>query len=253
MEFTTVLLLFAAGLICGVVNIIGGGGSLLSLPVLTALGLPAAVANGTNRIAVLMQDISALWVFKRKGELKTKDSLKLSLPVLIGSIAGTWLAARYLNDTLLYIIIIILSAGMTVTLYTSPSKWERSTDAISQGRMSFWQYLILFAIGIYGGFIQAGFTYLVMAFLVLSVGYSIVSSDAMKLFLNLMIIPVALGIFWWHGQINWTYGLILGVGSAIGGRIGVRFVSSWSPHITRTILTILLCLSGIYAVAKLFL
>ena len=248
MDFVTVISLLMAGMICGIVNVIGGGGSLLALPVLLALGLPAGVANGTNRIAILLQDIVAVTTFHKQKQLPLREGFILSVPVIIGAMVGAWLAAEYLTETILNIVILLLTVLMIAALFFQPDKWTRIKNSIVFRGLTVSNFILLFFIGFYGGFIQAGFTYLVLAVLVLRMGHNMVTGDALKLFLNLMIIPVALIIFIYHAQIVWNYGLLMGVGSAVGGYWGVKFVRTWSPVFIRSILLILWVLSALYII-----
>ncbi len=248
MDFITVISLLLAGAICGIVNVIGGGGSLLALPVLLALGLPAGVVNGTNRIAILLQDIAAVATFHKKKQLPVREGFALSVPVVIGAVAGAWLAAEYLTETILNIVILLLTVLMIAALFFQPDKWTRAKDLVTFRRLTVGNFILLLLIGFYGGFIQAGFTYLILAVLVLKMGHNMIAGDALKLFLNLMIIPIALIIFIYHAQIAWSYGLLMGAGSAIGGYWGVKFVRSWSPTFIRSILLILLVLSALYII-----
>ena len=248
MDVTSILLLLAGGILCGIINVIGGGGSLLALPILLALGLPAPVANGTNRVAILFQDISSLISFRKKGQLDIREGWKLSLPTIVGAVAGAWVASIYLTETIMNISILVLTVFMIAALFFQPDKWTKKKTGNLQYELSATDAVLFFIIGFYGGFIQAGFTYLILAVLVLKVGNSMVKGDALKLFLNLLILPVALLIFVWHQQIEWLYGVVMGVGSALGGYWGVHFVTSWSPKLIRSILLVLLVLSALYII-----
>ncbi|MCP9611923.1 sulfite exporter TauE/SafE family protein [Coprobacter tertius] len=248
MTFISILLLLGSGILCGIVNVIGGGGSLLALPVLLSLGLPAGVANGTNRIAIIFQDVSSLLMFRKKRQLDLKEGLRLTLPVLFGAIAGAWLAAFYLTENLMNIVILVLSLLMIAALFFQPDKWTRAISGNEKHKLTLTNVLLFFIIGLYGGFIQAGFTYLILAVLVLKCGYTMVKGDALKLFLNLMILPVALVIFIWQGQVQWLYGIVMGIGSALGGYLGVRFVNAWSPKLIRSIMLILLVMAVLYII-----
>ena len=140
-------------------------------------------------------------------------------------------------------IVIIIELSNSLAFFITLFEYLRNLN-----KLNFSDILIFFIIGFYGGFIQAGFTYLILAVLVLKVGNSMVKGDALKLFLNFLILPIALLIFAWHQQIDWLYGLVMGSGSALGGYWGVRFVTSWSPKLIRSILLILLILSALYII-----
>ena len=248
MDLVSILLLLVGGILCGVINVVGGGGSLFALPILLALGLPAQVANGTNRVAILFQDISSLVFFKKKRQLDIQEGWRLAIPTILGAVLGTWVASVYLTEMIMNISILVLIVFMITVLFFQPDKWTKKKNESLNYKLNFIDILVFFIIGFYGGFIQAGFTYLILAVLVLKVGNSMVKSDALKLFLNFLILPIALLIFAWHQQIDWLYGLVMGTGSALGGYWGVRFVTSWSPKLIRSILLILLILSALYII-----
>ena len=84
--------LFGVGLVAGTLNVIAGGGSFLTLPFLIFLGLPPTVANGTNRIAILVQNVGAVWGFHRHGLVEWRLLPVAAVPALLGALGGTWAA-----------------------------------------------------------------------------------------------------------------------------------------------------------------
>ena len=91
------LILIVSGIVVGIINTLAGGGSVVSVTMFTALGLPITVANGTNRIAVFLQNLTSTITFLRKGLFNLKHGLLLSIPVIIGNIAGS-LVATHIED-----------------------------------------------------------------------------------------------------------------------------------------------------------
>ena len=94
MEIWQIILLTFVGMLSGWLNVMAGGGSLLSVPVMLFMDIPAPVANGTNRIAILAQNITAVYTFFRKGFSDFKLSLSLSLAACIGAVGGAWLGVQ---------------------------------------------------------------------------------------------------------------------------------------------------------------
>ena len=116
-ECFRLIILFVVGLFAGFINVNAGGGSTLSLPVLIFLGLDASVANGTNRIAILFQNLSAVTSFKKAEFFQFKISLKLALFTLPGAIVGAYFASKIDNDLfeiILAIIIIFIILSMLI-------------------------------------------------------------------------------------------------------------------------------------------
>ena len=91
---TTWLLLAVGGLVAGVINTLAGGGSLITVPMLVMMGLPATTANGTNRIGVPFQNGVAVWRFRREGLDGLRGAMPVLLPVLMGSAVGAELASN---------------------------------------------------------------------------------------------------------------------------------------------------------------
>ncbi|RME71099.1 MAG: sulfite exporter TauE/SafE family protein, partial [Chloroflexi bacterium] len=85
MEWYIYLAIIAAGFVAGFINTLAGSGSLVTLPLLIFAGLPANVANGTNRVAILLQNVVGVSSFRQQKVLDWRGGLKLALPAIIGS------------------------------------------------------------------------------------------------------------------------------------------------------------------------
>ena len=93
------LALGATATVAGVVNTLAGGGSLLTVPLLVLLGLPGGIANGTNRVGVLVQSSVAAWRFRALGVGGLREAAPVLLPVAAGSLIGAWGIAQ-ISDAL---------------------------------------------------------------------------------------------------------------------------------------------------------
>lgn len=244
------ILLLVGGGIAGFVNIIAGGGSLLTLPILIGLGLPAAVANGTNRISVLLQDMSALIKFFRQHRLFLKIGLKLAIPTVIGAIGGTFLAVG-LSTFAINLTILILLVLMIIYVVWQPQKWDAPQNEMKQ-RVDPLTFFIFILIGIYAGFIQAAATLIWFMALIWRMKVDMVTADALKIFLNFCMTPIVLVIFIYHHQVAFVDGLILGIGSFIGGWIGARAVSRLTTGVIRILMLIILGAASVYMILKMF-
>lgn len=217
---TTVLLLFAVGLASGILNVVAGGGSFITLPVLIFLGLPSVMANGTNRVALLLQNVGAVWGFSRHRVTDGELTRRLAPPALVGAIAGSALALLVEEVAFRRILATLMLA---ITLWTLLDPLER--DANRRGAQRTlgrpWLELLFFLIGIYGGFIQAGVGFLILAGTTLA-GRDLVRGNAVKVLLVLLWSPITLLVFGGAGMIDWGAGLALGAGSLAGSQIGVR-------------------------------
>lgn len=210
-------MLAAAGLAAGVLNMLAGGGSFLTLPLLLFMGLPAPLANGTNRVGILAQNLAGIWGFHRHGVLDWRWAVGASVPALAGAGIGVW-AALEVPD---FAFRRLLSAAMVgVTLWSmlgpAPRPRERhdspSHPLVAGG---------FFLLGVYGGFIQAGVGFLVLAVTSFA-GMDLMRGNAVKVLSVMLLTLLSLVVFAGAGAVDWPRGLALGAGNLAGALIGVR-------------------------------
>ncbi len=215
-----VLLLVVIGLVAGIINTIAGGGSFLVLPVLVALGLPAGVANGTSRVGLVLQNVSSTWTFHRSGVRDYAVVLRLSGPMCVGAILGAYLATR-LSDELLRPLFGWILLAWAIVLMLRPDRFVRvPTEPMP---LNVWAYLAALAIGWYGGFLQAGVGFPLMALLVTALGYAPVRANGLKVVLVLAYTMFVLPIFGIAGQIVWPEAMSLATGNLVGGWLGTKW------------------------------
>lgn len=214
-------LLFGVGAFAGVLNVIAGGGSFLTVPLLIFLGLPATVANGTNRLAIITQNIGASWSFHRRGLLPS-DWLLLAAPAsVIGALLGTIAAVRIGDLAFQRVLAVSMVAITAWTLWhrTSPAPGGGSAPPSGSRR---WAYMAgFFLVGLYGGFIQAGVGFMVLA-LTTAGGLDLIRGNAVKVTLLLVFTPLALLVFAASGKVDWPMAVMLATGNYVGGLVGVR-------------------------------
>ncbi len=214
------LALLGVGLISGFLNILAGGGSFLTLPLLIFLGLPAAVANGTNRIGVLCQNIFAIQSFRRQGVFPLKLSLLCAAPALIGSYLGALWAVE-IDEALFRKLLALLMVGIMIFTMVDPTRNRRVSEILLTRGHTAILLGSFFLIGIYGGFLQAGVGFLIIPALMIH-GLDLVRTNAVKILVVFLFTLPALWVFAAHGQIDWTLGLILAAGNSAGGWIASR-------------------------------
>lgn len=214
-------LIIAAGFLAGFINTLAGSGSLVTLPLLIFAGLPANVANGTNRVAILLQNVIGASSFRRREVLDTRGALILGIPAVIGSIAGAQIAAN-LDEQLMRQTIGVVMLIMLVVILLRPQRWLEGELKRLRERPSWWQLLLFFFIGVYGGFIQAGVGIFLLAGLVLGVGYDLVRANAVKVGIVLFFTLFALAVFVRNGQVVWSVGLVLAAGNMMGAWTGAK-------------------------------
>lgn len=230
------------GVAAGFINTLAGSGSLITLPLLILLGLPANVANGTNRVGVVMQNVVAVATFRQLGALDAGGTWKLVLPSVLGSVIGAQLAVD-LNEALLRQIIGVLMLLMIVVMFIQPERWLQEHAGPRHARL--WvEVPLFFVIGIYGGFLQAGVGIFLIAALVLSAGFNLVSANAVKNLLVLVFTAAALVVFIVHDQVNWTLGLLLAAGQAVGAWFAARTAVKRGARFVRWVVIVVIVVSA---------
>ncbi len=242
MEIWQFFVIFAVGAIAGFVNVLAGGGSILTLPMLIFLGLPPTVANGTNRLAVAVQSIFAVAGFRRKGVSDFKSSLVLSCPALIGGLIGAQIALAVsdlvFKKVLAVIMIFILGFILWDPIRKKHDNIHEKEDIshLSLSRRIAIMFFLFFA-GIYGGFVQAGVGFLIIMALNIIGGLNLVKTNSHKVFIAGINALFSLLIFVFHNKIYWIIGLVLAAGNGLGGWIGSNYAVSKGERFIRIVLT----------------
>ena len=223
-------LLLIVGAISGFINVIGGGGSMVILPVLLGFGVPATIANGTNRISILCQDIAATIKFIKAKKLPVRTALLPSIPTVVGAAGGALVASRVTPTLLNYVILAVLVFMIVYTLI-KPPKMECPEACKQTKKIGFLNYLIFLIVGIYAGFIQVGATLIWYVLLTWRLGVGTIPANATKLFLNFIMTPIALIIFIIHPQVLLVDGLFIGIGSFLGARLSAKISKIGRAHV----------------------
>jgi uncharacterized protein len=232
------------GFAAGFINTLAGSGSLITLPLLILLGLPANVANGTNRIGVLVQNVVAVATFRRRGALDLAGTPRLIVPAVAGAILGAQLAAE-LDEALLRRTIGALMIVMLFVVLLRPRQWIAGHATSRHGGSGWLKIPLFFAIGVYGGFIQAGVGIFLLAALVLGAGYNLVGANVVKNLIVLVFTVAALAVFVINDQVDWGLGLLLATGQAAGAWVAVHMALERGAVFVRWVLIAVLLVSGI--------
>ena len=244
-----ICILITTGFLAGIINTMAGGGSNLTIPALMVLGLPADIANATNRVCVLFQSLTAVKGFKKHGKLDIPDMKMIILTTLVGGIAGAILASYlpnlYLKPTLL-ITMIIMAAVILLkpSVITPPDGTLPNTVLGSKQSIP-----MLLLAGFYGGFVQAGVGFILIAAIAGSLRYDLVRANALKMVCTAAFTLLALVIFILRDQVMWLPGLTLAIGSILGAHLAVKITINISPKALKWFLflmTICASLAAIY-------
>jgi len=217
-ELWQLALLTLIGIAAGWLNVMAGGGSLLTVPAMLFMDVPAPVANGTNRIAILAQNAVAVFTFFRKGFSNFKLSLSLALAASIGAYAGAHVGVRldgeWFNRTLAFTMIAVMIIMATGGINKQQGGEEPQRLVLG--------HILMTAAGFWGGFIQIGVGFILMPILHRILGLNLVLTNMHKVFIILIYTLVALLVFASQLELLWWTGLALATGNAIGGWLGAH-------------------------------
>ncbi len=233
MDPLILVIVLGGGFVAGILNTMAGGGSLITLPILIFAGLPATVANGTNRVAIVLQNVSALGGFRRRGYTVGRDAALLLIPSVLGAAVGVRLAVG-IDETLMRKVIGVVLVIMLVPLLRRRRPAPKGAVQIER-RFRLWP--VYFAVGAYGGFIQAGVGFFYLALLAGIEGLDLVRANLVKVFLILVYSVLAVAIFARVGQVAILPGLALAAGNAAGGWVGAHLAVDKGEGLVRVVLT----------------
>jgi uncharacterized protein len=233
----------AAGLAAGFINVLAGNGSLISLPVLIFIGLPPGVANATNRVSIVFQNLVGGSAFYRQGKLDTRGARTLGIPMVLGSAVGALIAVD-VNDQVFRQVLAVAMIVMLILMLVKPERWIAGKPGTVSSRLTLVRFITFFAIGVYGGFLQAGVGIFLLVALVLEVGYDVVRANAVKVVVTLASAMISLAIFSANLKVNWRAGFVLAAGSMVGAWLATRFASGKGAAWVRIFVIVVVAVSA---------
>jgi uncharacterized membrane protein YfcA len=216
------ILLIVVGFIAGFINTIAGGGSLLTLPVLIFMGLPPSVANGTNRIGIIIQMLAGSAGFKSKGITTFPFSIYMGVSALVGSLIGAQIAVDIKGETFNKVLSFVMIAVVLIIVFKPKLKTKELIERTT-GKHLWISCVAFFIFGIYGGFINAGLGFILILFMHYFNRLSLVKSNATKAVIIIIYMSAALIVFILNDKVDWKMGLIMAIGTSLGGWFGSRF------------------------------
>ena len=221
MDSYQVLLLVPIGIVAGYLNVMAGGGSLLTVPALIFLGIPGHVANGTNRIAILAQNVTAVSAFYRRGFHDFKLGLTLAACAVPGAVLGAWLGVQiqgvWFNRFLAIVMVLVMIMMGGKKSARKPENDSGKPERLLVG------HLMMFGAGVYGGVIQIGVGFILMSILYRVMGIDLVRVNMYKVLIVSCYSIAALAVFASQLELVWMAGIALAVGNSIGGWLGVHW------------------------------
>jgi len=243
--------LFASGLAAGFINAVSGGGSMLTLPALIFVGLPPSLANGTNRVAVMVQNIAALATYHQLKVTNHRLAFSLAIPTIIGAFLGALVSIR-LNDTQFRTILGIVLLLLIGPVLAEPQLHARFANRQHVFRESWGLWAVFFVIGIYSGFLQVAAGIFFLLVLSLFGGMDLVFANSIKVTAMLCTTATALLVFVADNKVAWGTGLLLAVANALGAWLGALWGVKKGEHWIRvvlitTVVVMALQLLGVFA------
>jgi uncharacterized protein len=232
MDLFDVIIILVIGFFAGVINVMAGGGSLLTMPLLIFMGLDSVVANGTNRVAILFQNISSIHGFRSKGVRVGSYGVYLGISALLGAILGAGFAIEIDSALFNKVLAVVMVLVVIMTIINPALKTHKDSNGKIinlieklDSKSKFWGIVAMFFVGIYGGFIQAGSGLFIMAALTFINHFTLLKANAAKAVITLVYTLSALGVFIFSDNIDWGYGLTLAVGMSVGAWLASRWSS----------------------------
>ncbi len=215
------IILIVFGFLAAFIDSVVGGGGLIALPALLFTGLTPAGAVATNKLAGSIGSLTSTIMFYRSGKLELKSVYKLFPLTFIGSMIGAW-TVHLMNPELLKPLMLVMLAA--VAIYTIFKKnWGSNSTFKKLSPHHFIIFMVsIFAIGFYDGFLGPGTgSFLMFAFLM--IGFDFLKAAGNAKFLNFGSNIAALLMFMYLGQVNYVYGLPMGLAQIAGSICGSKF------------------------------
>lgn len=217
---TELVIAVLAGAVCGFLNTLASSGSAVTLPVLMFMGLSPVMANATNRIPVVMGALIAGVTFMRAGVIEPDKAVRILIPTCIGCLLGAYIATQIEASQLK--LMIAIAVLIALVLLFAGLKKAIMQDLEHEPRYRWQEFAMLLFVGSWLGFIVIdGATYLLLV-LVLGLRLTFVQANAYKNLALAVTSAMAVTLFALDGHIDWTLGLLMGLGSIAGAFLGAR-------------------------------
>ena len=233
-ESSIIIMLVVSGIIVGIINTLAGGGAIITMTLFTVLGLPIGVANGTNRIAVVLQNLTSSLTFLRKRMLNIKSGVKLSIPAIIGNVLGSMVATHISDTTFKICMAVVLTIVLVYMIFDNSHKHPHIHGGHAL-QIKPLHYLWFLLIGFYGGYIYIGLGYVILAVTIWSMKLDIITANVM------------------NDQVDYVYGLWHGIGNVIGAIFASHFAINWGVKFVRyfTLIILIICFADLIGVISL--
>lgn len=230
-----IAILVVAGFGAGLVNVMAGGGSILTVPIMMFLGMPGPVANGTNRITIVAHNASAMVTYLKHGIPHAKLCLTLTLVAIPPAILGAWLSTKLNNEQFEGLLAIVMVAVLILMQAPQAKKVGSHEDQPQNLALG---HVLMAAAGFWGGVIQIGMGFVVLPIMHRVIGLSLVNTNILKVFIIFTYTLLAVFVFAATSEVLWLVGAIAGIGNIAGGIVGAKLTLSHGETLIRKVLTL---------------
>ena len=230
------ILVGLAAVAAGLVNALAGGGTLITFPMLTAVGVPAIAASVTNKVALCSGYFGAMAAQAR--QLKGQESrLWWAIPAgIVGGLIGGVLLLRSsggLFESLVPWFILLASALLAVQGAVRQWISRRAPDRCNRPTNETWVAILVTLTGIYGGYFGAGLGVINLAVLGLSLDDTLTRLNALKQAIAISVNLTAAILFLFSGRVVWSAAIVMAAGSLVGGALGGKLMGKIKPETLR--------------------
>lgn len=244
-DIISITVILIAGVLAGFINAVSAAGSLVSLPAFIFAGLSPAEANATNRVAILAQNASSAYTFYSKGIPADNYMWWLALASIPGAILGAWFSLKIPDWLFTKLLSGILVFFLIITIVNPLKNAVGSQPLLSNTRKAVGVFTY-FIIGIYGGFIQAGTGFFLMAGCLLIHRFDIVKTNYYKAVIMFSYTLAAFAVFLANGRVIWAHGLLMAAGMSIGAYVGSRWVIQANEVWIKRVIVFLISSMAVY-------
>jgi|TARA_E500000178_G_C17029125_1_gene759595 uncharacterized membrane protein YfcA len=227
--------LVVAGFAAGLVNVMAGGGSIITVPIMMFLGVPGPVANGTNRITIVAHNAAAIATYLKHGVPHAKLCFTLTLVSIPPAVIGAYLSTMLNNEQFEWMLAGVMIA--VLLLMQGQGSGSNGSESPAEPQNIVTGHLLMAVAGFWGGFIQIGMGFIVLPIMHRVMGLSLVDTNILKVFIIFVYTLLTVAVFATTSEVLWLIGLIAALGNIVGGYAGAKLTLSHGDKLIRHFLT----------------
>ena len=227
--------LVVAGFAAGLVNVMAGGGSIITVPIMMFLGVPGPVANGTNRITIVAHNAAAIATYLKHGVPLAKLCFTLTLVSIPPAVIGAYLSTMLNNEQFEWMLAGVMIA--VLLLMQGQGSGSNGSESPAEPQNIVTGHLLMAVAGFWGGFIQIGMGFIVLPIMHRVMGLSLVDTNILKVFIIFVYTLLTVAVFATTSEVLWLIGLIAALGNIVGGYAGAKLTLSHGDKLIRHFLT----------------